>query len=160
MTTSDIPSSMQSAQTTFDVQASVNKVTAFFESLHPGSVAQMGNYYTVDAYFKDPFNEVQGLQHVQRIFSHMYVALDNPHFVVIDRVVQGTQCFLVWDFKFRFKRFDTTTEQTVRGTSHLRFAADGRISYHRDYWDAAQELYEKLPVVRVLMRWLKKRANS
>ena len=90
----------------------------------------------------------------------MYVALDNPHFVVIDRVVQGTQCFLVWDFKFRFKRFDTTTEQTVRGTSHLRFAADGRISYHRDYWDAAQELYEKLPVVRVLMRWLKKRANS
>ena len=160
MNTTDSPSSEQSAQVQFDVQAAVHNVAVFFESLQPESVAQMGNYYTVDAYFKDPFNEVQGLQHVQRIFSHMYVALDNPHFVVTDRVVQGTQCFLVWDFKFRFKCFDTTTEQTVRGTSHLRFAADGRISYHRDYWDAAEELYEKLPVVRVIMRWLKKRANS
>jgi hypothetical protein len=80
--------------------------------------------------------------------------------VVTDRVVQGNQCFLVWDFKFRFKRFDTTTPQVVRGTSHLRFAPDGRVHYHRDYWDAAEELYEKLPWVGGLMRWLKKRANS
>ncbi len=142
------------------MDTAVNSVVQFFESLQPESVARMGQLYTDDAYFKDPFNEVQGLVQVQRIFSHMYVALDNPHFVVTERVVQGEQCFLVWDFKFRFKRFDTTTEQTVRGTSHLRFAADGRISYHRDYWDAAEELYEKLPAVRVLMRWLKKRANS
>jgi steroid Delta-isomerase len=149
-----------SAPTQLAIDTAVGNVVQFFESLQPESVARMGQYYTADAYFKDPFNEVQGLAQVQRIFSHMYVALDNPHFVVTERVVQGAQCFLVWDFKFRFKRFDTTTEQTVRGTSHLRFAADGRISYHRDYWDAAEELYEKLPVVRVLMRWLKKRANS
>ena len=138
----------------------VERVVHFFESLQPSAVQQMGLYYTDDAYFKDPFNEVHGLAQVQRIFSHMYVALDNPHFVVTDRVVQGSQCFLIWDFKFRFKRFDTTTEQTVRGTSHLRFADDGRIHHHRDYWDAAEELYEKLPVVGSVMRWLKKRANS
>jgi steroid Delta-isomerase len=160
MSTSDFSGDASSVQAPLDMQAAVQKVVEFFESLQPDSVARMGSYYTADAYFKDPFNEVQGLQQVQHIFSHMYVALDTPHFVVTDRVVQGTQCFLVWDFKFRFKRFDTTTEQTVRGTSHLRFAADGRISYHRDYWDAAEELYEKLPVVRTLMRWLKKRANS
>ncbi len=138
----------------------VERVIQFFESLQPSSVQQMGLYYTDDAYFKDPFNEVRGINEVQRIFSHMYVALDNPHFVVTDRVVQGAQCFLIWDFKFRFKRFDTVTEQTVRGTSHLRFADDGRINYHRDYWDAAEELYEKLPIVGGVMRWLKKRANS
>jgi len=31
--------------------------------------------------------------------------------------------------------------------------------FHRDYWDAAEELYEKLPVIGALMRWLKKRAG-
>jgi hypothetical protein len=31
---------------------------------------------------------------------------------------------------------------------------------HRDYWDAAEELYEKLPVLGGLMRWLKTRANQ
>jgi steroid Delta-isomerase len=141
-------------------QLSVDEIVAFFESLSPATVEQLGRLYTDDAYFKDPFNEVRGLAEVQRIFRHMYVALDGPHFVVIDRVADGTQCFLTWEFRFRFKRFDTTTLQAVRGGSHLKFAPDGRISYHRDYWDVAEELYEKLPMVGGLMRWLKRRANS
>jgi hypothetical protein len=33
------------------------------------------------------------------------------------------------------------------------------VTYHRDYWAVAEELYEKLPVVGVLMRWLKRRAG-
>ncbi len=36
----------------------------------------------------------------------------------------------------------------------------GLVLDHRDYWDAAEELYEKLPGVGALMRWLKRRANS
>ncbi len=138
----------------------VERVVQFFETLQPSTLAQIPSIYSEDAYFKDPFNEVRGLPAVQQIFAHMYVALAQPRFVVTERVVQGNQCFLVWDFKFRFKRFDTTTEQTVRGTSHLRFAPDGRVRYHRDYWDAAEELYEKLPVLGRIMRWLKRRANS
>jgi hypothetical protein len=67
---------------------------------------------------------------------------------------------LVWEFRFRFKRFDTQTWQTVRGGSHLQLNADGLITLHRDYWDAAEELYEKLPVLGGFMRWLKKRANQ
>jgi hypothetical protein len=51
-------------------------------------------------------------------------------------------------------------EQCIRGASHVRFASDGRVAYHRDYWDAAEELYEKLPVVGSLMRWLKTRARN
>jgi steroid Delta-isomerase len=146
------------AHTTTDPR--VQRIVDFFETLQPSSVQHMGDFYTPDAYFKDPFNEVRGLNEVQRIFSHMYVALHEPHFIVTSTVTQGDQCFIVWDFKFRFKRFDTVTMQTVRGCSHLQLAPDGRIASHRDYWDAAEELYEKLPLVGALMRWLKKRANS
>jgi hypothetical protein len=35
-----------------------------------------------------------------------------------------------------------------------------RIDLHRDYWDAAEEMYEKFPLVGSLMRWLKNRVNS
>ncbi len=138
----------------------VQRIVDFFETLQPASVERMGDFYTPDAYFKDPFNEVRGLEDVKRIFSHMYVALHEPYFIVTNTVTQGDQCLIVWDFKFRFKRFDTVAVQTVRGCSNLQLASDGRIAFHRDYWDAAEELYEKLPVVGALMRWLKKRANS
>ena len=46
----------------------------------------------------------------------------------------------------------------MRGASHLVLDPQGLIVLHRDYWDAAEELYEKLPVVGALMRWLRRRA--
>lgn len=140
--------------------AAAARVVDFFETLSPASLDRLDAFYTPDAYFKDPFNEVRGLAAVRGIFSHMYEVLEQPRFVVTGRIVDGDQCFLTWNFEFRFKRFDRATLQTVRGGSHLKFTADGLIDFHRDYWDAAEELYEKLPVVGGLMRWLKKRANQ
>ena len=89
----------------------------------------------------------------------MFEQVDEPRFVIIDAVEQGDAAFLTWDFRFRMKRFDTGTVQTVRGASHLKFATDGRANFHRDYWDAAGELYEKLPVLGSLMRWLNRQAG-
>jgi hypothetical protein len=143
-----------------DTRQATQRLAAFFESLSPQSVSQLHTVYDAQARFKDPFNEVQGLAEIEQIFRHMYVALDQPHFVVTHQVVDGEQAFLTWEFRFRFKRFDTHTLQAVRGASHVEFNAQGLVTMHRDYWDAAEELYEKLPVVGGLMRWLKKRANT
>lgn len=143
-----------------DTRQATQQLATFFEALSPHSVAQLHTVYEPQARFKDPFNEVQGLPEIERIFQHMYVALDQPHFVVTTQMVDGAQAFLTWEFRFRFKRFDTSTWQTVRGASHVVFNAQGLVTEHRDYWDAAEELYEKLPVLGGVMRWLKKRANT
>ena len=135
-------------------------LAVFFETLSPSNVSQLHTLYDAQASFKDPFNEVKGLPEIERIFSHMYVALDQPHFVITGQLVDGAQAFLTWEFRFRFKRFDTTTLQAVRGGSHVVFNEQGLVTLHRDYWDAAEELYEKLPVVGGVMRWLKARANT
>ncbi len=135
------------------------RVIAFFETLSPASLERLDAIYTAQAWFKDPFNEVRGIAAVRQIFSHMYEALDQPRFVVTGCIAQGDQCFLNWNFEFRFRSFDQGVLQTVRGGSHLKFSAAGLIDYHRDYWDAAEELYEKLPWVGGMMRWLKKRAS-
>ena len=139
--------------------ARVAAVIALFEALQPADLARLDAYYTADASFKDPFNEVQGVPAIRAVFEHMYASLDAPRFVVREAVAQGDQCFLVWDFLFRFRR-PGTPPQCIRGGTHLRFAADGRVAMHRDYWDAAEELYEKLPLVGGVMRWLKRRARS
>ena len=138
----------------------VEPLVHFFETLSPAGVARMDEFYAPDTWFKDPFNEVQGLAQVQQIFSHMYVALDRPRFVVTAQVVDGSQCFLTWNFEFYFRRRGPQQLQTIRGASHISFNEAGLVARHRDYWDAAEELYEKLPLLGSLMRWLKKRAGS
>jgi hypothetical protein len=139
--------------------ARVARVVTLFESITPADVPRLGEFYAVDARFKDPFNDVQGVPAIEKVFAHMFVALDAPRFVVREIVVDGDQCFLSWDFLFRFRRF-ARGEQVVRGGSYLRFDTQGRVVLHRDYWDAAEELYEKLPFVGAFMRWLKRRANG
>lgn len=140
--------------------ASVDAIVAFFETLSPASLAGIGFVYAADARFKDPFSEVQGLPAICRVYQHMFDSLHAPRFVVTGRVLQGRECFLTWNFCFRFKSIQPATEQTVRGCSHLVLDAQGRIAVHRDYWDVAEELYEKIPVLGALMRWLKKRAST
>ena len=143
-----------------DTRAATQNLATFFETLTPDSVLQLHRLYDAQARFKDPFNEVQGLAEIERIFRHMYVALEQPHFVITRQLVDGDQAFLTWEFRFRFKRFHTNTWQTVRGGSHVVFNDRGLVSLHRDYWDAAEELYEKLPLLGGGMRWLKQRANT
>ena len=134
----------------------LQRVIRLFESLAPADLPLLGRTYHEQARFKDPFNQVQGLAEVARTFSHMFKALDHPRFVVIDAVAAGDDAFLTWDFSFR-TRGAAGRAMTIHGASHLRFGADGRVVVHRDYWDAAEELYEKLPLVGALVRWLKRR---
>ena len=138
----------------------IARIVQFFESLSPASVAQLGELYSAQAQFKDPFNDVTGVPAIARIFHHMFKTLDNPRFVVTNQVIQGTQCFLTWEFRFGFKNFKQGQPQVILGASHLVISEQGQVILHRDYWDAAEELYEKLPLVGGLMRWLKRRANT
>ena len=140
--------------------ADLERLVRFFEQLGPADLDRIGELYAPAACFKDPFNEVEGVAAIEQIFRHMFESLHEPRFVVTSRMLQGREAFLCWDFVFRFKSFRSQELQTIRGATQLRFDDQGRVELHRDYWDAAEELYEKLPVVGGLMRWLKRRANQ
>ena len=143
-----------------DHRPHVAQIVHFFETLTPASVAQLGDIYHPQARFTDPFNHVVGVPAITGIFKHTFVSLRQPRFHVTQQVWQGAQCFLTWEFRFFFKGYQAGQEQVIFGASHMVLADDGLITLHRDYWDAAQELYEKLPVLGSLMRWLKKRVNQ
>ena len=134
----------------------VDSLVAFFESIRPESVADFPRYYSEDAFFKDPFNEVRGVPAIQRVFTHMFSQVAEPRFKITERVVDGNAAMLVWEFHYRVAIFGREQKQVIRGASHLKFDAEGKVFWHRDYWDAAEELYARLPLIGLLMRGLKK----
>ncbi|MES2999270.1 MAG: nuclear transport factor 2 family protein [Pseudomonadota bacterium] len=140
--------------------AGLERIASFFESFTRRDLERLGEFYADDAAFKDPFNEVRGLEAIRRIYDHMFETLNEPRFVIKSRMTQGDECWLAWEFTFRFRAWRPQEAQLVRGASHLTLDAQGRIRAHRDYWDAAEEVYEKLPLVGALMRWLKRRAAA
>lgn len=137
----------------------VRKLVHFFETLTHDNATQVAAIYAPDAQFKDPFNAVEGLPAIQHLFAHMFKQVKNPRFTITDTVRQNEQVFLTWDFFFHMPPY-AAAEQCIRGATHFRLADDGRVLYHRDYWDAAEELYEKLPLVGLFMRGLKSFARQ
>ena len=136
----------------------LQRLVQFYQTLSPESLPQVAALYDPQARFKDPFNEVIGHAPIIKIFEHMFGQLEAPRFVVTSSIAQGDQAFLIWNFEFRMKRW-SDGQQTIRGASHVRFGWNGQVLVHRDYWDPAEELYEKLPLLGGLMRMLKRAAN-
>ncbi|MCK6408790.1 nuclear transport factor 2 family protein [Thauera sp.] len=137
-------------------QTPAQRLARFYEALAPANLAALDALYAPGARFKDPFNEVTGTAAIRRIFAHMFATTDAPRFVVTDCIEQGEQAMLGWEFHFVLRG----RALIVRGVTHLRFDADGRVVLHRDYWDAAEELYEQLPLLGGVMRLIKRRLSA
>ena len=149
-----------SANTALTTTAAVQRLAQLYESLSPELLPQLAQCYASGARFKDPFNDIQGSAAIVRVFEHMFASMEQPRFIVTQRIVQGDQAFLVWEFYFRLRHKRMANEQFIRGATHLQFDPQGLVSLHRDYWDTAEELYEKLPIVSLLMRWLRRKITT
>jgi steroid delta-isomerase len=128
----------------------------FYHELSLDSLARFPEFYSANAYFKDPFNEVRGVAAIQRIFTHMFSQVAEPRFVVTEKVADAGGVMLIWEFYYRVRLWGKGEAQVMRGVSHLKFDPDGKVNYHRDYWDTAEELYMKLPALGTLMRGLRR----
>jgi hypothetical protein len=132
----------------------------WFEHLSPATLDEVPRFYAANAAFKDPFNEVRGSEAIERIFRHMFSQVTEPRFVVGSCFCGVDGAILLWDFHFRTRAPLPVRAMTARGASHLRFDAAGKIVLHRDYWDVAEELYAKLPLIGPLMRGLQRMGRA
>ncbi len=136
----------------------MNKETliSFYETLHKEvSLEAFSMIYDDAVLFKDPFNEVEGISAVYRIFQEMYQSLDDPRFMISEYVENQDIVYVKWDFTFNFK--NDTTEHRFTGVSRLEMNAEGKIVSHIDFWDAAEHIYEKLPILGSVLRFVKRR---
>ena len=125
----------------------------FLETLSPDRLSDLDSVVTADVHFKDPFNDVRGVEAMRDVFAHMYRELGELRFQV--RRLQGNsdECLMEW-------RFDATLRGKpwhFYGMSVLEFAADGRVCSHIDHWDAAGAFYERLPLIGWLLSRIRRK---
>ena len=133
-----------------DIRQSLAAYVKLFEEMTPQSVDTLADYFAPGAVFQDPFNAVRGTEPITRIFQHMYEVCEQPRFRVNSSVLEGDTAWLHWDFSFSYRQ----RPMNITGASMVRFSEDGLVTMHIDYWDAASQLYEKLPLIGWLFRRL------
>jgi hypothetical protein len=129
------------------------KLVEWYSSLSMETLQDIHLHYAKEAYFKDPFNEVRSANAIKQIFTHMFEHTENPRFIVSKTIQQEHHAFLIWDFHFALNG----KEYLIHGTSHIVFDEEDKVVIHRDYWDAAEELWAKIPILGKFIQWLRKK---
>lgn len=131
----------------------------FFETLTKESnLESYSVFFNEDSSFEDPFQKVQGLDSIYRVFEHMYETLYEPRFVITELVENTSVTYLKWDFYFKLSQ--DTSEHSFEGVSRVNFSDAGKVLSHTDYWDAANNVYEKVPLLGSILRFIKRKIRA
>ena len=129
---------------------------AWYATLDPPALERLAEFYHPQARFKDPFNDVQGLAAIRRVFEHMFATTQGPRFVIREELADAHRAFVTWEFEcgLRGRRV------IVHGATRFGFDLDGLVTEHRDYWDPAEELWQKLPLIGAPVGWPRRRFKA
>lgn len=124
----------------------------WLSNLNLESLKQIDRYYHSNCEFKDPFNHVFSRDKIHYLFCEMF-ELDDAKFELIDHIQQENKLFITWNLYFSFRG----KPQSIHGSSYILVGEDGLVTSHLDYWDAAEQVYEKIPILGWVLRKIKKR---
>lgn len=136
-------------------EAAAERYIAFCEKLTPSDLERLGDYCAPDIRFRDPFNEVTGLEAYRRVLAKMFEGVGQPDFTVDGCALEDSICYLRWRFSFRRR---SGQRVTIPGMSEILFGPDGRAQRHFDYWDGGK-VYELVPLLRSFIRLVKRRLS-
>ena len=133
----------------------VEKFCNYYKEFSQESIPGLDEMYHQNVILQDPFSKLEGLDNVKQHFSQMLQNVSYCRFEIINVVSNEGQAFITWTMMFAHPKLNNHEEIVVDGVSDIKF--DERISYHRDYFDVGAMFYEHVPVVKGVIKMLKKR---
>ena len=134
---------------------SKQKITKFIDSintLQSDNVTEvLQSIYTDKVNFVDPVKSIMGLAELTRYFEHLYKHVDHCQFTLKSYVLNEQDYSLEWVMNMRHKKIAKSREIILDGASFIQFS-NGKVCYHRDYYDLGALVYEQIPVLGTVVK--------
>lgn len=130
-----------------------------YQSLSVDNLSQLNQLYHENVSFQDPLHVIMGFDALAEYFDTLYQNLSQCTFVINQVLHKGNQAAVYWTMTYTHKRLNDGKAIMVEGHSLIMGDKD-RVVYHRDYIDLGQMLYENIPVLGGVIRWLKGRISK
>lgn len=130
-----------------------------YQKLSPDNLNVLASLYHQDILFQDPMHEIHGLSALQNYFSQLYQNLSSCTFKIDQVLHQGNQAAIYWTMTYCHKQLNRGKPITVEGHS-LIMGVDNKVTYHRDYLDLGQMLYQHIPILGRIIKWLNNRVSQ
>jgi limonene-1,2-epoxide hydrolase len=139
-----------------DEKKAIEKFNEFYRVFSEERIRKsIRDLYGENAYFRDGFREVQGIDNIEKYFISSTETFHECTFDIQDVASNGGNYYFRWVMNLILKKNKNDKFQAV-GMSHVRFDKNGKITFHQDYWDTGIIL-EKIPVLGSIITWIRNR---
>ena len=117
----------------------------------------LGEVYSDDIVFIDPFHRLEGLSALTGHFAKLYRHLNEIHFVYSDQAWTTGSALLTWQMEISHRSLQRGKPISVRGATQVQF--EEKIHLHRDFFDGADLVYNHIPVVGTILQSIRNRVS-
>lgn len=128
----------------------------FYTSLDLATLEALPGVYHSQVTFADPVAVHQGLRAVDSYFRKLLAGCTRCDFRIREQRFDADSGFVNWTMTFANPRLNAGRAIDVDGSSVLRIR-DDRIEYQRDYYDMGAMIYEQLPILGSVVRYIRGR---
>ena len=132
------------------------RFNGFYQTLDLESLQGLGQIYHSNVTFADPVAVHQGRLALDAYFRKLLRGCEQCSFVIRDQIFGDSQGFVNWTMTFSSPRLNGGQPIDVDGSSVLAIR-DDRIEFQRDYYDMGAMVYEQLPILGAIVRYIRGR---
>ena len=134
----------------------LEKFSSFYTNLASMQVSELASIYNEDVVFIDPIAKHEGLSAVENYFSKLLSNSQHCDFTIHTKQLNDSNnCTVTWTMKFTSSKMNKGKPISVDGITMLVIEND-KITYHRDYYDLGQMLYENVPLLGLIIKRIKR----
>lgn len=140
------------------VQEGIERFKALYAELSVANVGErLEQTYAPDIYFNDTLATIRRREALLHYMQETASQVEHTSARVLQVYPGEHDVLLRWQMVIRFKKLAKRRDTFSIGASQLAFDSEGRIVIHQDYWDAAQGLFQHLPLIGFLVRKIRAR---
>lgn len=133
------------------------KIQYTFEKLSKENLAIVDEFYHPDVEFHDPVGMIKGSKKLKDYYEGMYKNVNSIKFDFSHFIESGDDIVGIWKMTLKTNKLNGGDEIIVDGNSVIKFAPNGQVIYHRDYFDMGAFVYENIPGLGFVVKKIKER---
>ena len=137
----------------------LQRFISVYSTLGTDNLGLLTSIYHPKVVFADPMHKVQGIDALVKYFEQLYLQVISCDFVIDHVVETDSQAAVYWTMTLRHKSLAGGKPIKLEGHSQLKML-DDLVIYHRDYFDLGAMLYEHIPLLGSVIKYIKQRAGN
>ncbi len=135
----------------------IEQFKSTYQNMNASNIASIEALYAEQIEFNDPFHQVIGLRALKSYFEELYANVNSVSFEFGDFISKDNQHFIEWVMTVCHPKLNKGEPVHVPGATLFKTDEQQKIVFHRDYFDAGVMLYEQIPLLGKLIKWVKRK---